>query len=307
MIISGTCTIGDGDVTITGTGFTPATSTTPCSVTGTYTTTTLTNTTNPTVVATQTDLSGNVGSDTASYILPVIAPPTVSILSPLGTATTGPTTITGMCSEIGQPVTITGTGFTPSSGTVTCIAGTYSFPITITGNTLVTASQTNGAGIAIANASTTLPSTSSGGSSSGGCLPGYPCDVTTTSTHQQQIQPPLIEQTSTSCPQFTEYLKQGMRDGKNGISEVSKVQKFLNTKLGGGLLIDGIFGMRTKHAVKRFQSSYTAEILSPWALSTPTGWWYQSTRSYANYLENCSEGIVQLDNMVKIKDGNVLN
>jgi uncharacterized beta-barrel protein YwiB (DUF1934 family) len=42
-------------------------------------------------------------------------------------------------------------------------------------------------------------------------------------------------------------------------------------------------------------------------LSAPTGWWYQSTRSYANYLENCSEGTVQLDNAVKIQDGRIVN
>jgi hypothetical protein len=50
-----------------------------------------------------------------------------------------------------------------------------------------------------------------------------------------------------------------------------------------------------------------AEVLAPWALSGPTGWWYQSTRGYANFIENCSEGVVQLDNSVKVQDGKIVS
>jgi peptidoglycan hydrolase-like protein with peptidoglycan-binding domain len=107
------------------------------------------------------------------------------------------------------------------------------------------------------------------------------------------------------CPAFTQYLKKGMRDGKNSISEVSKVQQFLNTKLNLGLVIDGVFGSRTHNAVKTFQTTYSNQILNPWNLTGPTGWWYQSTRSYANYLENCSEGTVQLDNGIQVRDGSI--
>ncbi len=241
---------------------------------------------------------------------PAPAPPTVVINGPLGITTIGTNTITGTCTEIGQPVTIVGTGFNPPSGTTTCSpSGTYNFPISIEGNTQFTASQTNVYGIGTANGATTLPVTS-GGSGGGGCFPGYSCDTTNTPAVtpiiQTVSQPTPLSPLTNTCPQFTEYLKKGMRDGRNGVSEISKVQSFLNRKLGLSLITDGIFGKNTYRAVAQFQSQHFNQVLAPWGLTNPTGWWYQSTRSYANFLENCSEGVVQLDNTVRIQDGIVI-
>jgi hypothetical protein len=149
----------------------------------------------------------------------------------------------------------------------------------------------------------------SGGGSSGGCMPGYPCSQignfsnTTLPTTNISSKP---DQEST-CPMFTQYLKKGMRDGNNGISEVSKVQSFLAKKLGKVISIDGTFGKQTYNAVKAYQTLYREQVLTPWGLSGPTGWWYQSSRSYANFLENCSEGLIQLDNTVKVQDGVIKN
>lgn len=327
FVISGQCEVGAGNVTISGTGFTPNPISVPCNasdgpfgyfqynpVIGTPGTIT--------IIATQTDIAGNVGTDTETYSLGGPGLPIVTITGPVGVTPTGTNTLTGSCTTDAGSVTISGTGFTiyPSGTlpiTVACVLGSYSLPITITGNTSITVSQTNDVGTAGVTVTTTLPtSTSSGGGGwggGGGCLPGYPCDITysgISTVNQSGINtsnnPQINTATIFTCPVFTQYLKQGMRDGKNGISEVSRVQNFLNKRLQFSLQEDGVFGSQTKEAVKNFQSLYFKEILEPWMLSGPTGFWYQSTRSFANYLENCSEGVVQLNNSVLILDGKII-
>lgn len=329
FLVGGSCELGAGDVTLSGSGFSPNPVTTPCFNDGGYGSfeyepfTGIPGTI--TMIATQIDLAGNVGIDTNVYTLNGPVLPTVTISGPTGSTSTGSNTITGLCTTSAGSVTLSGTGFSTTLGSIpiviSCVNGNYSLPITITGNTTISASQTNAAGTATANASTTLPSSGGG---SGGCLPGYSCGsgaptgtVTTntgttpvTGTPTQQPGAVVTIDTTTSsksCPIFTEYLKKGSRDGRNGISEVSKVQEFLNRKLGLGLVIDGIFGKRTHSAVSTFQSQNFNQVLSPWGLTGPTGWWYQSTRSFANYLENCSEGTVPLDNGVRIQDGMIVN
>jgi hypothetical protein len=319
FLIGGQCEIGAGNVTISGSGFSPNPVTAPCDSFGYFEYDPVTGTPGTiTVTATQTDHAGNVGTDTNIYTYTATPPtlPTITISGPLGNANTGSNTITGTCTVSAGNVTISGTGFTPSSGTASCTGagplGTYSFPITVTGNTAFTASQTNGAGTAIATGSTVVPTTTTSGG--GGCLPGYSCFSNTPSS--TPTTPPVTTNTAVTattstavnrCPVFTQYLKKGMRDGKNGISEISKVQSFLNEKLGLNLFVDGIFGSRTHTAVRNFQSTYFDQVLTPWGLTGPTGWWYQSTRSYANYLENCSEGTVPLDNGVRVQDGRIVN
>lgn len=308
FLIAGSCELGAGDVTISGTGFTPNPVTTPCFNDGgsgsfEYEPATGIIPGTISITATQTDNAGNIGTDTNVYTsLPVR--PTVTIDSPRGVKPEGVATVSGSCSEIGEIVTIAGSGFN-SPGTTLCLSGgVYEYIIVITGNTSISASQTNSAGTVVATTTTRLPRSGS----SGGCEPGYPCDTNNSNT-QIDSSSNDIEETSnenSTCPVFTQYLKKGMRDGENGISEVSKVQNFLSRKLGITLNPDGVFGSNTQYAVKRFQSMFFSEVLSPWKLSGPTGWWYQSTRSYANFIEGCSEGIVQLDNNVKVKDGNVI-
>lgn len=270
----------------------------------------------------QVDLAGNHSNhlDATYPIQERSSTHVISITGPVGIAALGSNTVTGVC-ETGLPVTITGTGF-DSAGTTPCVNGTYSFPIVITGNTTINACQQYTQGgdreaVIVDNCvttSTTLPSVvvSSGGGAgvtSGGCIYGVNGCGTGMSPF---VNSPNTTITTTNtiktltCPAFSQYLKQGMRDGTNGISEVVKVQSFLNKYLGRSISEDGVFGTQTKEAVKDFQLMNFSKILSPWRLSGPTGWWYQTTRGYANYLEGCTEGVVRLDNSVKIKDGVVV-
>jgi len=41
-------------------------------------------------------------------------------------------------------------------------------------------------------------------------------------------------------------------------------------------------------AIKRFQSKYADQILSPWKMKIATGEWYQTTRKMADQLLGCS-------------------
>ncbi len=319
FLIGGQCEIGAGNVTLSGSGFSPSPVTTPCDSFGYFEYEPVTGTPGTiTITATQTDLAGNVGTDTNIYTLAVPVLPAVTISGPSGVTAIGPNIITGTCTTSAGNVTINGAGFLSTLGalpaTIACTGGTYSLPITIVGTATITASQTNGVGTATANAFTTLPGgTTTIVTTGGGCMPGYPCSQGTSSVPSPVVSTPTISSpsqnpsVSSSCPAFTQYLKKGARDGKNGISEVSKVQEFLNRKFGLGLVIDGVFGKRTHRAVSDFQSTYFTNVLSPWGLIGPTGWWYQSTRSYANYLEGCTEGVVRLDNTVRIQDGMIVN
>ncbi len=91
------------------------------------------------------------------------------------------------------------------------------------------------------------------------------------------------------CPHFTGYARKG--DKNNDPTEVKKIQTFLNEKMSRMLFVDGIFGVKTDQAVRDFQSTYYAEIISPWTpkngLTHTTGWWYQTTSAWANKLSGC--------------------
>ncbi len=92
------------------------------------------------------------------------------------------------------------------------------------------------------------------------------------------------------CPHFTKYYKQGESGG-----EIPKIQTFLKDQ---GLYygaIDGYYSEELDRAVRAFQAKYADEILKPWNLSAPTGYWYKTTRKKANYLAGCAEGAVVLD------------
>ena len=84
------------------------------------------------------------------------------------------------------------------------------------------------------------------------------------------------------CPVFKSPLAYGDR-GK----EVLKLQKFLRKF--GFLEVDptGYFGPLTLRAVKRFQWKYKDEILKPWNLDRPSGWWYLSSIKKANEILGC--------------------
>jgi hypothetical protein len=47
--------------------------------------------------------------------------------------------------------------------------------------------------------------------------------------------------------------------------------------------------------VKAFQSSFWSEVINPWNLEGPTGWWYKTSRFKANALVGCPEKEVFLE------------
>jgi hypothetical protein len=88
-----------------------------------------------------------------------------------------------------------------------------------------------------------------------------------------------------SCPYFKDYIRMGHKNNKD---EVIKVQEFLNRQIGSSLVLDGIVGNKTDRAIRNFQDMYPVQILHPWnGLKTSTGWWYITTKSFANVLMGC--------------------
>ncbi len=73
---------------------------------------------------------------------------------------------------------------------------------------------------------------------------------------------------------------------KNSVSNVKKLQTFLNSKMGTKLPVTGYFGTMTYNAVKMFQTKHKAEILAPLKLTSPTGAVGVATRAKINAL-NC--------------------
>ncbi len=108
-----------------------------------------------TVIASQTDIAGNFGSDSRSFILD--NPPTIAITGPAsGTVAISGVMLTGTCTT-GVPITVSGTGVNQSS-TATCTSGAFSTPITFsdgTGSKAITVTQTDTYGLS-GSASTTL-------------------------------------------------------------------------------------------------------------------------------------------------------
>lgn len=107
------------------------------------------------------------------------------------------------------------------------------------------------------------------------------------------------------CTPFTKYLRFGLRT--NDPHEAKLWQAFLNKYENENLKIDGVYGLKTESAIKRFQNKYKNQILVPWGLTHPTGYTYKSTRAYGNKIIGCPEGNVKLDNGVVINDGVIVS
>lgn len=84
----------------------------------------------------------------------------------------------------------------------------------------------------------------------------------------------------TCGPLLHKYLRLGF---KNDVSEVMKLQTFLNKEMGTTIPVTGFFGMQTYKAVGDFQVKYWREVLSPWVPfglqtdHTPTEYVYKTT------------------------------
>ncbi len=75
---------------------------------------------------------------------------------------------------------------------------------------------------------------------------------------------------------------------KNDAAQVTKLQSFLTKSGFGSFGSTGIFGTSTEAAVKAFQVKYTADILTPWKITKPTGLVYITTLRTINLIE-CPE------------------
>lgn len=89
-----------------------------------------------------------------------------------------------------------------------------------------------------------------------------------------------------STPMLTSYLRFG-RD--NDVSQVKKLQEFLNLNLGATLEVNGIFDAATLEAVKTFQLKYDIQVLKPWKPwglkdGHATGYVYKTTQRMINAL-----------------------
>ena len=91
-----------------------------------------------------------------------------------------------------------------------------------------------------------------------------------------------LETTSDSkCNYIQNYLSFG---SESVSSDVIRLQQFLNSHEGENLSTNGIFRMETKQAVERFQMKYKDQILTPWGITSPTGYVYITTRNTINKL-----------------------
>ena len=108
----------------------------------------------------------------------------------------------------------------------------------------------------------------------GGCSPlgGSVLGTSTTATSQNS---------SVCGPYLKDYMRMGL---KNNPEQVRKLQTFLNKNLGLSIAVNGIFDQATFDAVEAFQKKYTTEILTPWGISTPTGYVYKTTLAQINAL-----------------------
>jgi hypothetical protein len=93
---------------------------------------------------------------------------------------------------------------------------------------------------------------------------------------------------STSCGIYlNDYIKLGKQ---NDVTEVKKLQVFLNSNLGINLPVTGYYGPLTYKAVEDFQVKYNNSVLSPWVPygltsdTTPTGYVYKTTQRWINIL-----------------------
>jgi hypothetical protein len=98
------------------------------------------------------------------------------------------------------------------------------------------------------------------------------------------------------CPYFTEAANIGTTH-----NEVPRIKDFLNRVVGTSLDIQSnLYDIATSDAVRLYQQRNISRILAPWGLTTPTGFWYQSTMKVANDDVGCFSS-VRLDNGVVIE------
>ena len=154
--------------------------------------------------------------------------------------------------------------------------------ITVDGGDEVTCTFTNEA-VPVQMLINNPPPTGGGTSGTGGQVAGA-----STSTEQvlgaSTSTPETTATEGPSCDSnllITTYMR---RNKANDSEDVKRLQNFLNTEMGSGLPVSGIFGLATEKAVKAFQVKYTEDILTPWGITQPTGYVFKLTKWKINAL-----------------------
>lgn len=148
--------------------------------------------------------------------------------------------------------------------------------------------------------------TGGGGSSSGSGGSGGGGGGTTTGYRKKKK-----EAVKSNCPVFTQYMKQGDRNGGQSLSKqqlgvsatIKEVKLLQQTLKDMGYFTgtpNGVFGPQTKEAVKAYQALKLKNVIAPWQISKPTGWAYQATIRQLNTDLGCYQ-TVTLDNGVVLK------
>lgn len=103
----------------------------------------------------------------------------------------------------------------------------------------------------------------------------------------------LIRGTTAVCPAFTEY--NGGISGVVQSEEIKKTQEIL-TELGlySGP-ISGTWDALTSRALTSFQELFKEVMLTPWGITSGTGYKYKTTNKFLNYFAGCETGDVDLE------------
>lgn len=92
----------------------------------------------------------------------------------------------------------------------------------------------------------------------------------------------VVREKIVQCDAYLDtYLRKGYQ---NSSDDMRRLEEFLNTYEDEELSVNGVFDSSDEDAVERFQEKYRSEVLTPWGLSNPTGYVYQTTRDHINRL-----------------------
>lgn len=140
-------------------------------------------------------------------------------------------------------------------------------------------------------------STSGGGGGSSGSSGGGSCVLPLVYSNGVCVNPnttlPKLQSidVQNQCePYILKYIK---LDAKNDPAEVRKLQVFLNDYEDEKLTVDGKYKQVDYNAVKRFQSKYSSDVLSPWNTQLPTGYVYKTTITKINQIICPKESFVK--------------
>jgi len=106
-----------------------------------------------------------------------------------------------------------------------------------------------------------------------------------------------------SCPVFTQHMKLGDRDGQivkhkqeagvsSLINEIALLQAHLKKQGFYNGPIDGYYSKEVFNAVSNWQEKYRSEVLDPWNLKRPTGYFYKSSERAMNILLGCKDEVI---------------